>query len=246
MAPSAFKAMLRAEQPVKAERGSESSLYEVAWQASKPIEGRCASSAAKNTASTLLWRIGAAHDRHMAILRVPKTLRGASACVSVTMRQAQALQAIMQQAGKRQSGLAPMTCLWQGRTSVHYPVRGPFISIIMRSLSSDQTWGKGFELEWIACRQLPTGLRSLLMCEGGSVKLATHSSSGIACCPAVPSRVDTSGGSSAMLRVAVTESPSWTSSVIIHSLLSCSTPRALTLPSDLSSSTHGNTLQVSR
>ncbi len=103
VAPSAFKAMLTAEQPAKAERGSESSMYQVAWQACKPVEGHLVSPAAENAASTLLWTSAGAPNKHRAILQVPKGLSGAAACVSVTMRQAQALQAIMQQAGERQS-----------------------------------------------------------------------------------------------------------------------------------------------
>ncbi len=83
-----------------------------------------------------------------------------------------------------------------------------------------------------------------LLDAGGAVELVTHGSSGMACCPAGQSSADNLGSSAAMLRVAVTESPSWTCSVITHSLLACSGPQAMTLPSDLAPSTHGNTLQV--
>ena len=51
-------------------------------------------------ASTLLWTLAGAPDKYRAILQVLKESNVAAACVTATMRQAQALQAIMQRAGK--------------------------------------------------------------------------------------------------------------------------------------------------
>lgn len=99
MAASAFKAMVTAEQPVKAERGSGCSMYEVASQACSPVEGQSALSATKSTASSLTWTPAGAPDKHRAILQASKELAGAAASVSATMRQSQALQAILQQPG---------------------------------------------------------------------------------------------------------------------------------------------------
>ena len=108
--------MLPAEQPVKAERGSGCSIYEVASQVCLPVEGRFALSVSKSTTSILIWTPAGAPDKHRASLQTSKELTGAAACVSATMRQAQALQAIMQQPGKRDWNLAPSMSRLQGRT----------------------------------------------------------------------------------------------------------------------------------
>ena len=100
--------MLTAEQPVKAERGSGCSTYEMAWQACEPVEGHCAILASKDMASTLLWTPAGAPDKYRAILLALKESNAAAACVSATMRQAQALQAIMQQAGKHRCNICPI------------------------------------------------------------------------------------------------------------------------------------------
>ncbi len=245
MAPSAFKAMLTAEQPVKAERGSGSSVYEVAWQACKPIEGQFASSTAKNTASALFWTTAGAPDKHKAILRVPKSLSGAAACVSVTMRQAQALQAIMQQAGKHQQDGTAVRVLSQDCSSA-YNYQSTMSTCVSYSLQPPTSrYSRGKRTSRSVWHVVSVHLRVSLLDAGGAVELVTHSNNGMTCCPAAQSSVDTSGSTSAMLRVAVTESPSWTCSVITHSLHSRSGLRSTSLPANISSSTHGNTLQVS-
>jgi len=92
--------MLPSEQPVKSERGAKCSMYQTAWQVCKPAEGHSSLFESHSPASMLSWRAAGASEKQSASLQRPKQLTGATACVSTTMRQAQALQAIMQQAGE--------------------------------------------------------------------------------------------------------------------------------------------------
>ena len=89
-------------------------MYQTTWQVCKPAEGHSSLGESHSPASMLSWRAAGASEKHSARLQRLEQLTGAAACVSTTMCQAQALQAIMQQSGEHHRPFPactlPFTC----------------------------------------------------------------------------------------------------------------------------------------
>ena len=96
---SALRGAVPVEAQRKAERGTQTTSYQIAWQTCKPSERLGSMTDPQRIACILSW-VPAASQRHSAALQAPKSLTDAAAHTSAATRQAQALQTLLQHPGK--------------------------------------------------------------------------------------------------------------------------------------------------